>query len=73
VSIVQPLIAPLYGGKSIYELTALLAGQAEATGHEIVQATGRSSIPVRTLTPSGENRCTMAGLTEPLFLRSSFR
>ena len=37
VSIVQPLIAPLYGGKSAYELTALLGGQAEATGHEIVQ------------------------------------
>jgi MoCo/4Fe-4S cofactor protein with predicted Tat translocation signal len=38
VSIVQPLIAPLYGGKSADELTALLAGQAEATGHEIVQS-----------------------------------
>jgi MoCo/4Fe-4S cofactor protein with predicted Tat translocation signal len=37
VSIVQPLIAPLYSGKSAYELTALLAGQAEATGHEVVQ------------------------------------
>jgi len=37
VSIVQPLIAPLYGGKSVYELTALLAGQAEATGHEVVR------------------------------------
>jgi len=37
VSIVQPLIAPLYGGKSAYELIALLGGQAEATGHEIVQ------------------------------------
>src|SRR5271166_2338497 len=37
VSVVQPLIAPLYGGKSVYELTALLAGQAEATGHEVVQ------------------------------------
>jgi len=37
VSIVQPLIAPLYGGKSAYELTALLAGQAEAAGHEVVQ------------------------------------
>jgi len=37
VSIVQPLIAPLYGGRSVYELTALLAGQAEATGHEVVQ------------------------------------
>jgi MoCo/4Fe-4S cofactor protein with predicted Tat translocation signal len=37
VSIVQPLIAPLYSGKSAYELMALLAGQAEATGHEVVQ------------------------------------
>src|SRR6266566_7749765 len=37
VSIAQPLIAPLYGGKSFYELTALVAG-SEATGHEIVQA-----------------------------------
>jgi MoCo/4Fe-4S cofactor protein with predicted Tat translocation signal len=37
VSIVQPMIAPLYNGKSVYELTALLAGQAEATGHEVVQ------------------------------------
>jgi molybdopterin-containing oxidoreductase family iron-sulfur binding subunit len=36
-SIVQPLIAPLYNGKSAYELLSLLAGQAEATGYEIVQ------------------------------------
>src|SRR5580658_10275167 len=45
VSIVQPLIAPLYGGKSAYELTALLAGQAEATGHEIVQGFWRKQHP----------------------------
>jgi len=37
VSIVQPLIAPLYAGKSIYELMALLAGQAEATGYQLVR------------------------------------
>jgi len=37
VSIVQPLIAPLYGGKSALELLALFAGQNEPTGHEIVQ------------------------------------
>src|SRR5438128_1081189 len=36
-SIVQPLIAPLYNGKSAHELLSLLAGQAEATGFEIVQ------------------------------------
>ena len=45
VSIVQPLIAPLYGGKSVYELTALLAGQAEATGHEVVQSYWRKQHP----------------------------
>jgi MoCo/4Fe-4S cofactor protein with predicted Tat translocation signal len=36
-SIVQPLIAPLYSGKSAYELVALLSGQSSASGHDIVQ------------------------------------
>jgi MoCo/4Fe-4S cofactor protein with predicted Tat translocation signal len=38
VSIVQPLIAPLYNGKSAYELAAMLSGQADSSAHEIVQA-----------------------------------
>jgi molybdopterin-containing oxidoreductase family iron-sulfur binding subunit len=38
VSIVQPMIAPLYNGKSVYEFMALLSGQAEATGYEVVKA-----------------------------------
>ena len=38
VSIVQPLIAPLYGGKSALELVALLSGQADATGYDLVRA-----------------------------------
>ena len=38
VSIVQPLIAPLYGGKSAHELVALLAGQSDAAGYDIVRA-----------------------------------
>jgi MoCo/4Fe-4S cofactor protein with predicted Tat translocation signal len=45
VSIVQPLIAPLYGGKSAYEVAALLAGQAEATGHDVVQGYWRKQHP----------------------------
>jgi MoCo/4Fe-4S cofactor protein with predicted Tat translocation signal len=37
VSIVQPLIAPLYAGKSVHEFMGLLAGQGDATGYEIVR------------------------------------
>ena len=37
VSIVQPLIAPLYDGKSAHELVAMLSGQPQMSGHDIVQ------------------------------------
>jgi MoCo/4Fe-4S cofactor protein with predicted Tat translocation signal len=37
VSIVQPLIAPLYGGKSATEFVALLSGQSDATGYDLVR------------------------------------
>ncbi len=45
VSIVQPLIAPLYGGKSSYEIATLLAGQTDATGHDLVQAYWKTEHP----------------------------
>jgi molybdopterin-containing oxidoreductase family iron-sulfur binding subunit len=38
VSIIQPLIAPLYSGKSEHEFVALLSGQADATGYDLVRA-----------------------------------
>ncbi len=38
VSIVQPLIAPLYGGKSALEFIALLSGQTDAAGYDLVRA-----------------------------------
>jgi MoCo/4Fe-4S cofactor protein with predicted Tat translocation signal len=38
VSIIQPLIAPLYNSKSALEFVALLSGQAEATGYDLVRA-----------------------------------
>jgi Fe-S-cluster-containing dehydrogenase component len=38
VSIQQPLIAPLYGGKSAHELLSLLLGQAAADAHQTVRA-----------------------------------
>src|SRR5215469_1322551 len=37
-SIIQPLIAPLYSGKSAIEFVALLSGQADATGYDLVRS-----------------------------------
>jgi MoCo/4Fe-4S cofactor protein with predicted Tat translocation signal len=38
VSIIQPLIAPLYNGKSAIEFVALLNGQSDTTGYDLVRA-----------------------------------
>jgi len=38
VSILQPLIAPLYNGKSSHEFIALLSGQPDASGYDLVRA-----------------------------------
>ncbi len=38
VSIIQPLIAPLYNGKSAPEFVALLSGQADANGYDMTRA-----------------------------------
>jgi molybdopterin-containing oxidoreductase family iron-sulfur binding subunit len=38
VSIIQPLIAPLYDGKSAHEILAVLGGQAGTSGHDVVRA-----------------------------------
>jgi MoCo/4Fe-4S cofactor protein with predicted Tat translocation signal len=38
VSIIQPLIAPLYNGKSAVEFVALLSGQSDASGYDLTRA-----------------------------------
>jgi MoCo/4Fe-4S cofactor protein with predicted Tat translocation signal len=38
VSIIQPLIAPLYNGKSALEFVALLSGQTDASDYDLVRA-----------------------------------
>ncbi|MGC2022356.1 MAG: molybdopterin oxidoreductase, partial [Candidatus Sulfotelmatobacter sp.] len=38
VSVIQPLIAPLYNGKSPLEFVALLSGQSDAAGYDLVRA-----------------------------------
>jgi molybdopterin-containing oxidoreductase family iron-sulfur binding subunit len=45
VSIVQPLIAPLYGGKSIWEMASLLNGQSSTPGYEIIQGFWKKQHP----------------------------
>ncbi len=42
VSVQQPLIAPLYGGRSAIELMAQLAGEETVKGHDIVKETHAS-------------------------------
>ncbi len=43
-SLVQPLIAPLYGGKTQAELLAALLGDAEANAHELLQELWRGRL-----------------------------
>jgi MoCo/4Fe-4S cofactor protein with predicted Tat translocation signal len=38
VSIIQPLIAPLYNAKSPLEFVAMLSGQSDASGYDLVRA-----------------------------------
>ena len=38
ISIIQPLIEPLYGGKSAHEVIGILAGQSSLAGHDLVRA-----------------------------------
>jgi Fe-S-cluster-containing dehydrogenase component len=44
VAVQQPLIAPLYGGRSTIELLAAIAGEKTTNGHDIVQATHKETM-----------------------------
>jgi MoCo/4Fe-4S cofactor protein with predicted Tat translocation signal len=44
-TVVQPLIEPLYSGKSEHELLASMTGQADATSHDIVKAYWQANSP----------------------------
>jgi molybdopterin-containing oxidoreductase family iron-sulfur binding subunit len=45
VSIQQPMVAPLYDGKSIHELLAALAGKAKTSSYDLVRAYWRKRLP----------------------------
>ena len=56
-SIIQPLIAPLYGGKSLSEVLTFLATGIEASGYDLVRETWQttaqpSSVPSASTPPS---------------------
>ncbi len=44
-SLVQPLIEPLYGGKSMIEMVAILLGRGDASGYDLVRATWTGRLP----------------------------
>jgi len=46
VSFVQPLIAPLYGGRTALEVIATLSGHPEQSDHDLVQAYWQSQVKV---------------------------
>ncbi len=50
VSIQQPLIAPLHGGRSDLEILARFAGESAPKGYELVQATMKGSVATGSFT-----------------------
>jgi molybdopterin-containing oxidoreductase family iron-sulfur binding subunit len=55
VGIVQPLIAPLYDGKSWHELIAVLAGDMGKSAHDIVRDYWKGQRPAKETTKSFED------------------
>jgi Fe-S-cluster-containing dehydrogenase component len=47
-SIVQPLIAPLYGGRSVHALLAMALGEGSRDGHALVRSTWQAELGERT-------------------------
>jgi molybdopterin-containing oxidoreductase family iron-sulfur binding subunit len=45
LAVQQPLIAPLYDGKTAHELVQALLGDSTTTGYEIVQASWKAQVP----------------------------
>jgi len=72
-SIVQPLIAPLYGGRSAHEILAVLAGADTRDGHALVRATwlGPGTHPRRN--PPGPGAGDAAGADAERAWRASLR
>ena len=67
VTILQPLIAPLYSGKSAHEILAAVAGRAGRDGLRNRPQYWKGQNRRRTLKESGAERCMTASLPEATF------
>src|SRR5207244_740366 len=63
-SIVQPLIAPLYDGKSAHEVLAAFSPSPERSGYELVRATWQMQMK-GTSSRAGARPCTTASSRAP--------
>ena len=64
-TILQPLIAPLFGGKTAHELLAAFSGEPEKSRHDIVRDYWKAKLPARTSRPPGGRLCTTAWSKAP--------
>ena len=49
IAVQQPILAPLYGGRSVIEVLATIAGEKTTNGHDIVKATHAEQIDKTTV------------------------
>ena len=75
VSIVQPLIAPLYGGRSAHELLAALSDRPERSGYDIVREYWNARRPATDDfdARAGAAGCTTASMPDTAFARANGR
>jgi MoCo/4Fe-4S cofactor protein with predicted Tat translocation signal len=65
ISIQQPLIAPLFGGRSDIELLARISGDLSPKGFALVQATMKTLIPAGMSFPRAWNEALKSGIAGP--------
>ncbi|MBX3225841.1 MAG: 4Fe-4S dicluster domain-containing protein [Labilithrix sp.] len=65
IAVQQPLIAPLYGGRSDVEIVARVAGQVGAKGHDLVQQTFKASAPAGMNPTTAWNTALKTGVAGP--------
>ena len=65
VSIVQPLIQPLYGGKSAHEVIATLTEKPERNGYDVVREYWQANDPKGDARAANERRAAAAKTTTP--------